>query len=282
MPLPTTPTVSPYVPQHTPQRDPLPASPARDEDTRLEEDLTEALQQQRLTLYYQPRVCLASRCVVGAEALSRWPHRRRGMVPPSVFIPLAERVGLITRLGGWALSAACAEAARWPRGMVSVNVSALQLADGMLLRQVQVALAESGLDPGRLEIELTESLLVDARVETLLALSALRDIGIGIALDDFGTGYASLAALKRLPLTAMKLDRTLVRGVMRYREDTAITRAAIEAGRVLGLSIVAEGIEGEGQARFLAALGCDEGQSYYFGHPVTAERFHQRLGEPEP
>jgi len=276
MSLPSTSVAPPCLPETGPRPTGL---PERDGDERLEKDFLHALEQGQLTLHYQPRLCLATRRTVGAEALARWPHRRRGMIPPSEFIPLAERIGLITRLGGWALSAACAEAARWPgKSAVSVNVSARQLAEGLLLRQVRSALEGSGLPPGRLEIELTESLLVDASIETLLTLSAVRDLGVGIALDDFGTGYASLAALKRLPLTAMKLDRSLVRGVPRHREDTAIARAVVEIGHALDLAIVAEGVSSEEQCRFLAALGCEEGQSYFFGQPVPAERFRQHLG----
>ena len=244
----------------------------------LAQDLGHALDVGQLTLYYQPRVCLATRRILSAEALARWPHRKRGMVPPSAFIAAAERFGQIIQLGGWALSTACMEALRWPAPTaVSVNVSVCQLADGLLLRQVRTALEESALPPERLEIELTESMLVDAGVETLLTLSAVRDLGVSIALDDFGTGYASLAALKRLPLTAMKIDRSLTRGVPRSREDTEIVRAVAATGRALGLSIIVEGIESEQQSRFFTSLGCHEGQSFYFGHPMPAERFRQKL-----
>ena len=265
---------------------PAPAS-ARAGDERLEQDLAHALAHGQLALNYQPRVCLATRRTLRAEALARWPHRRRGMISPGVFIPLAERTGLIVELGAWALSTACAEASRWPESVaVSVNVSACQLARGTLLNQVRAALDESGLAPERLELELTESMLVDAGVETLLTLSAVRDLGIGLALDDFGTGYASLSALKRLPLTALKLDRSLVRGVLRQREDTAIARAVIATAQALDLAIVAEGVDGEAQCRFLAALGCQEGQSYFFGRPAPAERFRQdiarEIGAPGP
>ncbi|MBV9783108.1 MAG: EAL domain-containing protein [Acidisphaera sp.] len=247
-------------------------------DHRLEQDLAYALEQGQLTLHYQPRVRLTTRLPIGAEALARWPHRRRGMVPPVVFIPMAERMGLITQLGGWALSTACIEATRWPApAVVSVNVSALQLAEGCLLRQVRAALDESGLAPERLEIELTESMLVDAGIETLLTLSAVRDLGVGIALDDFGTGYASLAALKRLPLTQLKLDRSLIRGVPRHREDSAIAGALVATGHALDLSIVAEGVECEAQCRFLCEIGCEQGQSFFLGHPVPAERLRQNL-----
>jgi EAL domain-containing protein (putative c-di-GMP-specific phosphodiesterase class I) len=162
---------------------------------------------------------------------------------------------------------------------VSVNVSARQLADGALRDQVRVAIDESGLAPERLEIELTESMLIDASIETLLTLSSIRDLGVGVALDDFGTGYAGLATIKRLPLTALKLDRMFVRGVLRRDEDTAIARAIISFGLALGLSTVAEGIEWEAQCRFLHSLGCHQGQSFLLGRPMPAEQFRQLIRE---
>ena len=240
---------------------------------RLGQELAQAIKGGQLMLHYQPRLCLARRRVIGAEALARWPHRRRGMISPADFIPLAEQTGLIVPLGAWALATACAEAARWPQDtVVSVNVSAAQLAGGTLLRQLEAALAASGLPPERLELEITESMLTDAGIETLLTLSAVRDLGIGLALDDFGTGYTSLAVLKRLPLTVMKLDRSLVRGMLRFHEDTTIVHAVTAVGHALGLSIVAEGIDNEVQCRALLALGCAEGQSFFLGRPGPGEQ----------
>lgn len=247
------------------------------ERRRLERDLAAAARDGRFQLHYQPRVELANGQPCAAEALLRWPHRKQGLVPPSVFIPMAERSGQIVPIGGWVLRAACREARRWRAPwLVSVNVSARQLAAGVLLAQVAAALEESGLSPDRLELELTESQLVAVDTETLLTLSAVRDIGVGLALDDFGTGYASLAVLKRLPLTVMKLDRSLVRELPADREDTAIVRAVIATGHALGLRVVAEGIETEAQRAFLAASGCDEGQGYLFSQPVPPERLPVR------
>ncbi len=237
---------------------------------RMEADLRRALDRGGIALHYQPRIALASGHPSGAEALLRWSDRRRGLVSPGTFIPIAEQSPLIVDLGGWALRTACAEAVRWPGLPVSVNVSARQLERGILLTQVAAALDASGLPPERLELELTESLLITVETETLLVLSALRDLGVGIALDDFGTGYASLALLKRLPLTTMKLDRSLTRELPRDREDAAIARAIIETGHALGLQVIAEGIETEEQRAFLSGLGCDEGQGYLFGHPQPA------------
>ena len=282
MNLPLTLPLAPPSAMSAPSAEPARTSP-QGAPGGLAQDLAQALQRGQLTLYFQPRVSLASRRILGAEALARWPHRQRGMVPPLVFIALAEQTGLINQLGGWALSTACSEATRWPGSTaVSVNVSAHQLMDGLLLRQVRSALEESGLPPERLEVELTESTVVDASIETLLTLSALRDLGVSLALDDFGTGYASLAALKRLPLTAMKLDRSLTRGVPRNREDSEIVRAVVATARALGLAIIVEGIESEPQCRFFAAAGCDEGQAYFFGRPAPAERFRRSLAADAP
>lgn len=235
---------------------------------RLEVDLRRALERNAVSLQYQPRVALDSGLARGAEALLRWCDRRRGLVPPAQFIPVAERSNLIVELGGWTLRRACTEAAGWPDLQVSVNASARQLADGALLDQVTAALDESGLAPERLEVELTESLLIEVEAETLLVLSAIRDLGVGLSLDDFGTGYASLAVLKRLPLTAMKLDRSLIRELPADREDAAIVRAVVETGHALGLLVVAEGVETQEQWAFLSEIGCDEGQGYLFGHPL--------------
>ena len=225
---------------------------------RMESDLRRAIERDAVSLQYQPRVALGSGEVRGAEALLRWSDRRRGLVSPAQFIPVAERSVLIVDLGGWA------------QLLVSVYVSALLLTYGALLEQVAAALDESGLVPERLEIELTESLLIEVETETFLVLSAIRDLGVGLSLDDFGTGYASLAALKRLPLTAMKLDRSLIRALPGDREDAAIVRAVVETGHALGLLVVAEGIETEAQRAFLSGIGCDEGQGYLFGHPAPA------------
>ncbi len=202
------------------------------------------------------------------------------MVPPSAFIAVAEHCGLITELGGWVLGKACAEAALWPdRIGLSVNVSARQLVDAALLRQVSAALAGSALAPRRLEVELTESMLVSASIENLLTLSAIRDMGVGIALDDFGTGYASLASLRHLPLTALKLDRSMIRGMLDEPENLVIIRAMIQIGHALDLKVVAEGVDTPEERDALAELGCNEGQAYLFGRPMPGEALRARLAE---
>lgn len=244
---------------------------------QLDRDLRRAVSQGDLVVHYQPRWSLATGAMTGAEALLRWPDRRRGLVPPNEFIPAAERSGLIQALGRWVLREACTEAASWPGLTVSVNVSGRQLREGMLLDQLGDALAESGLAPERLELEFTEDVLLDCGTDLLLTLSALRDAGIKIALDDFGSGYASLSMLRRLPLTTMKIDRLLVRELPRCHEEASIVYAAIGAGHAVGLTIVAEGIETEAQRALLSGLGCDEAQGYLFSRPVPPAILHTLL-----
>jgi EAL domain-containing protein (putative c-di-GMP-specific phosphodiesterase class I) len=252
------------------------------ERRRLLHDLREAIARETFVLHYQPRLSLAAGTVDGAEALLRLPHPRRGVVSPAAFIPLAERTGLINAIGAWVLRAACREAATWPGQVtVSVNVSPRQLHDGALLEQVTRALGESGLPADRLELELTESMLIDFGEDLLFVLSALRDQGIGLALDDFGVGFASLATLRKLPLTVMKLDRSLVRGLPSDQEDAAIVRAVVATGHALGLTVVGEGIETVGQRDFLAEIGTDQGQGYLFSRPVPAAELRRMLGSPD-
>ncbi len=249
------------------------------EQRRLEQDLRSATAKGGFVLHYQPRLGLASGRMIAAEALIRWPHGRRGLVPPASFIPVAEASGLITPIGGWVLGQAGRDAASWPEEIgLSVNVSARQLQDGALAAQVASVLEAGGVPPERLELELTESMLVHVSEDTLLTLSALRDLGVGIALDDFGTGYASLAMLKRLPLTVMKIDRSLIAGVTTDREDRAIVRAVVATGHAIGLTVVAEGIETEAQREFLADIDCDQGQGYLLSRPVPAAELRQSFG----
>lgn len=235
---------------------------------QLDRDLRRAVSQGDLVVHYQPRWSLTTGAITGAEALLRWPDRRRGLVPPSEFIPAAERSGLIHSLGRWVLRDACTEAAHWPNLSVSVNLSARQLREGALLDQIGDALSESDLPPERLELEFNEEVLLESGTDLLLTLSTLRDLGVGIAVDDFGSGCGSLSMLKRLPLTTMKIDRSLARELPRSYEETSIVRAAIEAGHGMGLTTVAAGIETEAQRALLSGLGCNEGQGYLFSRPV--------------
>ncbi|MEJ1976239.1 MAG: EAL domain-containing protein [Acetobacteraceae bacterium] len=236
------------------------------ERRRREQELRQAVNRRELVLHYQPFVSLSSGKICGAEALVRWPHRRRGLLPAADFAPMAEQAGVVTEIGGWALAEACTAAAAWTVGIpVSVNVSARQLDDDALLDQIADALAASGLPPERLELELVEDSLIGCQTETLLSLAALRDLGVGLALDDFGAGAASLSLLRRLPLTTLKLGSTLLRELPRSREDAAIVRAMVEAGHALDLIVVAAGVETDAQRAFLAGIGCDAGQGPLFG-----------------
>ncbi|MBC7801563.1 MAG: EAL domain-containing protein [Gemmatimonadaceae bacterium] len=245
---------------------------------RLERELRLATAAGTFLLHYQPRLSLGTGRIEANEALIRWPDRKRGLIPPNTFIPVAERSDLINLIGAWVLLEACSEAAGWGPHRLSVNVSARQLQSGVLPVQLAIALDQSGLPPDRLELELTESMLVDSSYDTLLALSAIRDLGVGLALDDFGTGFASLSMLKRLPLTVMKLDRSLVRELPTNREDAAIVRAVVGTGHAMRLTVVAEGIETEAQRAFLSGIGCDEGQGYLFSHPLPSDQLRRKLG----
>ena len=245
---------------------------------RPEHELRAATAAGTLVLHYQPRLCLATGEIVANEALVRRPHREQGLTPLGILMPVAERSGLADLIGAWGLTEACREAACWSTARLSVNVSARQLQSGALPFQLAEALEQSGLAPDRLELEVAESLLADGSIDTLLALSAIRDLGIGLALDNLGAGFASLSMLKRLPLTTMKLDRSLVRELPAGREDAAITRALIGTGRAMRLTTVAEGIETEAQRAFLAGIGCDEGQGSLFSLPLPAGQLCSMLG----
>ncbi len=245
---------------------------------RLERKLRAAAAAGAFILHYQPRLSLATGVVKANEALIRWPDRKRGLMPPHSFIPIAEQSDLINLIGAWVLLEACTEAMGWGQHRLSVNVSARQLQSGALPIQMAAALEQSGLPPDRLELELAESMLVGGSTDTLLTLSAIRDLGVGLALDDFGTGFASLSMLRRLPLTAMKLDRSLVRDLPGNREDAAIVRAVVGTGHAMGLVVVAEGIETEAQRAFLSGVGCDEGQGTLFSHPLPAGQLRLKLG----
>jgi EAL domain-containing protein (putative c-di-GMP-specific phosphodiesterase class I) len=239
---------------------------------RREQELRQALHGGELALHYLARRSLSDGTIRGAEAVLRWPHRRRGLVAAADFMPVAGTSGLAGQIGGWMLQEACRMAASWEGNIVvSVDVSASQVEDDALLDQVANALEDSGLPPDRLEIELCESGLTGSLGETLLRLGALRDLGVGVALDEFGTGAASLSLLKRLPLTTVKLGPSMVRDLVFSREDRAILQAIIQAARALNLITVAMGIETEDQRAFVAGLACDEGQGALFGPPFVPD-----------
>jgi EAL domain-containing protein (putative c-di-GMP-specific phosphodiesterase class I) len=245
---------------------------------RVEQDLRQALEEQQFKLYYQPRLSLATGEQVGAEALLRWPHRKRGLISAAGFIAIAERSDLITRIGEWVARTGCSEAAGWPDNLVvSMNISPRQLESGELVDLVGEALQVSGLPPDRLELEISETMALGIGIDGLMTLSALRDRGVGLALDDFGSCHASLAMLKRLPLTVLKIDRSLVREVACDPEDAAIVAACVVAAHGLGIVVVAEGVETEQQRGLLAALGCDDAQGHLFSQALSAAQMRERM-----
>jgi diguanylate cyclase (GGDEF)-like protein/PAS domain S-box-containing protein len=234
---------------------------------RLEVDLRLALEDSALQPWYQPLIDLRSGRITGFETLVRWPHPERGMIPPAEFIPVAEETGLIMALGGQMLRRACSDAARWPDDVrIAVNLSPLQFRSGNLLAVTMDALRQSGLPPHRLELEITETLLMDMSDQVLATLHALRSLGARIAMDDFGTGYSSLSYLRRFPFDKIKIDRSFVRGLAGNQDMQAIVRAIVGLGKGLGVTITAEGIETEAELKWLRAEGCDEGQGFLFSH----------------
>ncbi|HEY4254138.1 MAG TPA: EAL domain-containing protein [Roseomonas sp.] len=239
----------------------------------LQVDLHRAIRASEFELFYQPQVDLLTRRVTGFEALLRWRHPERGLIMPERFIPLAEETRAIVPLGDWVLQRACAEAAGWPGGQkVAVNLSPVQFASGNLPASVATALAASGLDPARLELEITEMVLLRDTEATLAALHALRELGVAIALDDFGTGYSSLGYLQRFPFDRVKIDRSFISHLGQSRESNAIVQSVIDLCAAINMSTTAEGVETEEQYRILCAGGCTEAQGYLFGRPsATAE-----------
>lgn len=256
----------------------------------LEKELRRALEQNVLILHYQPQVELASGRIVGVEALLRWPHPEKGMIPPATFIPAAEASGLIRPLGAWVLGEACRAAQRW-RGCglttsISVNVSAAQLKHQDLSGLVAQVLRSTGLPPDLLELELTESMFVDPSQLTIRrSIQAVAAMGVHLVIDDFGTGYSSLAYLKRLPVHKIKIDKSFVHDLTRDERDGAIVRSIIGLARTFGKRVLAEGVEELSQSEYLAAEGCDEAQGYYFARPLSEEActafLMQRIGAPD-
>ena len=242
----------------------------------LENDLRQGIERGELRLHYQPLIDLATERIVGFEALVRWQHPVRGLVPPMAFIPLAEETGLILPLGRWVLETACRQARAWrdarpdgPDLFMSVNLSARQFVQVDLVDQVASILNDTGLDPRGLEIEITESVLMDQSEAGIRTLRRLRELGVSLVLDDFGTGYSSLSYLKHLPLDTIKIDRTFVAGLA-GETDRSIVEAVVALARGLRIGVVAEGIETEAQFELLRDIGCDVGQGYLFSRPLPA------------
>ena len=238
----------------------------------LELDLRDAAARHQLELHYQPIMALGSARLLGFEALLRWRHPERGMVMPDQFIPLAEDTGLIEAIGNWVLNEAFAQASRWPAPLcIAVNLSPLQVKSSDLPGQVAAALRESGLDPRRVELEITESVRLAEDATNLARLHDLQALGVCICLDDFGVGYSSLSYLRSFPFKKIKIDRSFVRDVAIHPEAAAIVRAIAALGNSLGMVVTAEGVEHADQMEVLRELGCDEVQGYHLGRPQPAQ-----------
>jgi len=242
---------------------------------RLETSLRRALQQNEFELFYQPQICLCTGEVIGVEALLRWQHPEQGLLAPAAFLATAEECGLIIPLGAWVLTRACTQMADWlvagfALQHIAVNIAGRQLA-GAIVEQVDAALAASGLDASFLHLEISESTLMRELESGNAAMEALRQRGIGLAIDDFGTGFFSLAALRRLPITTLKLDRSFVQGLPADANDHAIASAIVGLARNLNLTTVAEGVETEAQKQALIDMGCDESQGWLFGKAMPAD-----------
>jgi diguanylate cyclase (GGDEF)-like protein len=244
----------------------------------LELDFRRALAMRELALVYQPQLNLASKRITGFEALLRWHNPKRGLVSPADFIPLAEKIGLIVPIGEWVIRTACDEAASWPRPLsVAVNVSAVQFGSPNLVTTVLSALAESGLDPRRLELEITESVLLGDHRAALDVLLKVRELGVRVSMDDFGTGYSSLSYLRSFPFDKIKIDQSFVRGRSDDMSGMAIVRAIAGLGRNLGMTTLAEGVETEEQLARVEADGCTDVQGYLISRPLPPERIGEFL-----
>jgi diguanylate cyclase (GGDEF)-like protein/PAS domain S-box-containing protein len=250
----------------------------------MESSLRVALEAHEFEMHYQPRVDLPSGQIVSAEALIRWNHPQRGLIAPDEFITLAEETGLISPIGDWVIDAVCAQQALWRADQVrivpvAINLSAVQLKKGKMQQTIREAMARHGLEPEHIEFELTESVVMDEPEQAICHLQELKNLGVQLSLDDFGTGYSSLAYLKRFPFDFVKIDRAFITDITDNPEDAAIATAVIAMAHSLGLRVVAEGVEMEGQLRFLRKHSCDELQGYYFSRPVPADAFETMLRE---
>jgi diguanylate cyclase (GGDEF)-like protein len=253
----------------------------------LEADLRQALERDELVLYYQPQVDLVSGEIVGLEALVRWQHPERGFVMPGDFIPLAEESGLVVRLGDWVLREACRQIGLWDKAglapqRIAVNVSAVQLSRGQLAESIRTILRDSGVAPERLELEITESFVMVDRQQSFATLSALKSLGVKLSIDDFGTGYSSMSYLQQLEVHKLKVDISFVRDMTTNSGNASIVKAVIALGHSLGLEIIAEGVEEQGQAHFLHSLHCDVMQGYLVSRPLPADAMTEFLRSFSP
>jgi diguanylate cyclase (GGDEF)-like protein len=249
----------------------------------LELDMRKALVIGEFLLNYQPLVDVKTGEINSCEALLRWRHPARGMIPPAEFIPLAEEIGFINQLGLWVLNKACADAQTWPVHIkLSVNLSVVQFKSGTLVSDVVNALTVSGLAANRLELEITESVLLNDTDATLAILNQLHDLGVHISMDDFGTGYSSLGYLRKFPFDKIKIDQSFIRDLARNPESIAIVRAVAGLANTLGIATTAEGVETEAQLQQVTREGCTEAQGYLFSRPVTADVLLPMLARRAP
>lgn len=258
------------------------------ERRQLENDLRYAIKVGELRLHFQPRIRIADGMMMGAEALVRWQHPERGLIPPDTFIPIAEEAGLIAPLSDWVLHTACSTAKHWPEGVfVSVNLSSVEFQRGNVAKRVQNVLRETGFDPARLELELTESVMLEDATGALDVMRALKELGVRLSMDDFGTGYSSLGYLRSFPFDGLKIDRSFVNRLAENDDDKSIIQAIVGLGRALSLTVTAEGIETAEQLELLKAVHCDEGQGYFLSRPLDTEGFDalmasRQAGEQDP
>jgi EAL domain-containing protein (putative c-di-GMP-specific phosphodiesterase class I) len=248
----------------------------------LESGLRRALESKGLELHYQPQIDVRTGEIVGAEALLRWQHPERGYISPTTFIPIAEDSGLILPIGEWVIEQACRQAMDWRRAglpplPIAVNVSGVQVRRQELCDLVRSALAATGLEPKYLRIEITETAIVAVRDRAIELLGQLRDIGVGLALDDFGTGYSSLSYLKSFPIDMLKIDRSFVAEMLSDHTTASIIEAIVSMTRILGLKVLAEGVEDQAQFAFLKQLGCDVVQGYYVSRAIPPDDFARLL-----
>ena len=256
------------------------------EQLQLLHDLHLALERHELVVYYQPKFDAASRKLMGAEALVRWQHPTRGLVPPNDFIPMAEKSGLIVPIGEWVLDEACRQMSEWRQfgsenWSIAVNLSPLQFGHTGLIQMLRDTLRRHGVEPRCLTLEVTESTAMRDVDTSMAILQQIYSMGVNISIDDFGTGYSSLLYLKRLPASELKIDRGFVRGLAKDGEDAAIVSAIVALGKSLNLKVVAEGVETTGQQEFLTRLGCDSLQGFLLGRPMPPDQFIAALSKPD-
>lgn len=264
------------------------------ENLQMRSGLGRALERGEFTLHYQPQIDLHSGTLVGVEALVRWQHPTLGLVPPGRFIPVAEETGMIVGIGEWVMQEACRQAAAWqqaghPKMSMAVNLSAIQFKRGDVEKTVMRALAQSGLDPALLELELTESILIRDTESILATVQRIKLLGVMLSIDDFGTGYSSLSYLKRFSVDKLKIDQSFIRHLATDPDDAAIVRAVVQMARSLGLRTIAEGVEDERVLKYLRIYHCDEAQGYHIARPMPAEEMsaylvaeQQRAERPQP